>query len=130
MFKDIQKSLLIPTIISLLILIGFSFTTIGVKILHEKKWIIFLVIFISSFFTTFVTHFGIENNPSKFILYYFFSMFARIIIILIFIFTSIYFKVNNPLLFLINSFFLYFLYLFFEIYNLFFNLQRDFKLDS
>ncbi len=130
MLKDIQKSLLIPTIISLILLIGFGFTAIGTNIFHEKKWIIFLVILLSSVFTTFITHFGIQNNPSKFILYYFFAMFARIIIVLIFMFSNIYLKINQPLLFLGNSFFFYFLYLFFEIYNLFFNLQRDFKLDS
>ncbi|TAE73474.1 MAG: hypothetical protein EAZ85_06950 [Bacteroidetes bacterium] len=130
MLKDIQKSLLVPTIISLSLLLTLGLTTIGTNIFHEKKWIIFLVILLSSIFTTFITHFGIKNNPSKFILYYFFSMFARIIIVLIFIFSNVYLKINQPFLFLLNCFFFYFLYLFFEIYNLFFNLQRNFKLDS
>jgi hypothetical protein len=130
MTKIALKSIIYPTIIILIVFLLNEWTGKKNVIFHEKKWIVFLVLMASTLATNFVTDFGIQNNPKKFTIYYFFSMFVRVIIFLIFVFSNVYLKINHLFLFLITCFFCYFLYLIFEIYFLLHNLRRNFKIDS
>lgn len=100
------------------------------KILHAQYYIIFGFLAFIQIFTVFITEFGLKNNPEKFYLYFFFSMFARMLGIIIYVFVNVYYEIPNKILFVGNLFFGYFLCLAFEIYFLFNNLQAKIKTNS
>ena len=80
-----------------------------------------------------ISHFISEkglNDKSSFHIYYMGSMGVRFLLSLIFIFVTLYYYQQNPVIFIVAFFLLYLVYTSFEIYFLLCILRTDFKADG
>lgn len=119
-------SLAFPTLI-LILLVWLSDAVFHLPIWHRAKWILLILFIGLNFFTDTINNFGLKHDRIKFLNYFFFNIFVRILFVLVILFTFIYLKFENILLLTINIFIFYFYYLGFEIYRLLGNLRADSK---
>ena len=102
------------------------YTTKGYKndLVHDSFPAIIIFFFILTLIAFLITMQGLKNRKD-FHNYYFLSIAVRLPVCIIFVFIFINFSSNNPILFVVNFFVLYFIYTSFEIYFLLRNLRAD-----
>jgi hypothetical protein len=115
-----------PTLM-LILLVWLTDSIFQLPIWHRAKWVLLILFIGLNFFTDSINNFGLKYDRIKFLNYFFFNIFVRILFVLIILFTFIYLKFENIFLLTINIFIFYFYYLGFEIYRLLGNLRADSK---
>lgn len=92
---------------------------------HPYIWYILTFFFGLSFLFHRLMENGMKDDRKKFVNFYLTTIVVRLIASIIFIGVCLYSGLTDSLLFTINFFVLYFLYMGFEIYGLYRNLRRN-----
>ncbi len=95
--------------------------------LPTEKWYILAFFFTISVLQHRVMSFGFQENRDRFVQFYLVTVVLRLILCVLFVGAFLYYKVSDPMGFVVTFFVLYLFYTFFEVLGLYRNLRRDLK---
>jgi hypothetical protein len=126
--KEVLKPIIKLSLFSLfLFLITVAEDQFHLNFFHVHKWFLLIFFFLLNLLTTAFIHLGINKNKENLAVFYFGAMIFRFFISLMVAFVFIYKGVDEKVMFVINFFVFYLLFLMFEIYSLLTNLRPNFK---
>ncbi len=106
-----------PTLIAV-ILILIDYFLFPLPFIHPRAGYMLAFFVALSYMNDRILEFGVDGNPERFQVLYFTSMMLRMVFSVLFIFIFLWWGLAQKLLFILNFFIFYFLYIVFEIYYL------------
>lgn len=95
--------------------------------LPAEKWYMLGFFFALSLLQNRLVSFGFQDNRERFVQFHLTTIVLRLVLCIMFVAIFLYFKVSNPMSFIITFFALYLFYSCFEVLGLYRNLRRDLK---
>lgn len=99
----------------------------GLNIFHSYKWFLLIFFYVQTIFTTIFIQSGMKANKNNMAFFYFGAMIFRFFVSISVAFVLIYKGIDEKVLFVLNFFVLYLLFIMFEIIPVLTNLRPNLR---